>query len=87
MMSLIIERARQRLDQVCLNSMIQSGESRGFKPFSPDDIRRPEDRIAIPRLLDLEIIKCEIVGTTQFRYSWTDFGEAVFHHPNMVRTS
>ena len=84
MMSLIIERARQRLDQASLKAMMDCWNAHKFQPFKTDDVGA-EQRAAIPRLLDLDIIRCEILPGNQYQYSWTEFGIAAFNKPNLAK--
>lgn len=82
-MSLVIERVRQRLDRSCLRVMFHRGQPQHFQPFTLEEIPEPE-RNAIPRLLDLEIIRCEIPQHGEFHYAWTDFGIATYWNANLV---
>lgn len=81
-MSLIMRKARERLDRDSLNLMGEHGEKAGFQPFVIDVQAPVGQRLAIQRLLDLDILRCEIPKHLHFHYAWTDFGKAVFHHPN-----
>lgn len=83
-MSLIIERARVRLDLHCLKLMTDYGEKVGFRPFVLPKDAPLEDRMAIWRLLDLEIITCVIPKHLHYEYRWTDFGKAAYWKPNLV---
>jgi hypothetical protein len=82
LMSLIMRKARERLDRDSLSLMWEHGEKAGFRPFGMDKQVSVEQRLAIQRLLDLDILRCEIPQHLHFHYAWTDFGKAVFYHPN-----
>ncbi len=61
---------------------VDAGEKTGFQPFVIDKQASAGQLLAIQRLLDLDILRCEIPEHLHFHYAWTDFGRAVFHHPN-----
>lgn len=81
-MSLIMQKARERLDRGSLSLMWEHGEKAGFRTFAMDRNVPVEQQLALQRLLDLDILRCEIPEHLHFHYAWTDFGKAVFHHPN-----
>lgn len=86
-MSLIMRKARERLDRDSLNLMWEHGEKAGFRPFAIDIQAPVEQRLAVQRLLDLDILRCEIPKHLHFHYVWTDFGKAAFYHPNFPEES
>jgi hypothetical protein len=82
LMSLIMRKARERLDRGSLNLMWEHGEKAEFQPFAMGKEVPLDQQLALQRLLDLDILRCEIPEHLHFHYAWTDFGKAVFHHPN-----
>jgi hypothetical protein len=80
-MSITMQQARERLDGDSLNLMWQH---RDFKPFGIDRRAAAQERLAVQRLLDLDIMRCVIPQQGHYQYVWTDFGKAVYNHPNLV---
>jgi hypothetical protein len=80
-MSIMMQQARELLDGDSLTLMWQR---RDFQPFGIDKQAPAQDRLAVQRLLDMDIIRCVIPQHGHYQYVWTDFGKAVYNHPNLV---
>ena len=80
-MSITMQQARERLDGDSLALMWQH---KNFEPFSIERHASTQQRLAVQRLLDLDIVRCVIPQHGHYQYVWTDFGRAVYNHPNLV---
>ena len=80
--SLLTQYTWSLLDADCLGLMHENRNATRFglpmeTPF--------ERRLAVRRLLELNIVRCEYHGGTSYSYAWTDFGKAVLSNPNIVQ--